>query len=113
MAHISGGGLLNVARLAADVSYELDTLPAAPEVFGVIAERGQVGPETMYATFNMGIGFCVVVADSDVQPALEALKKAGEDAVRIGHVTEKPGKSVSIPSQNLTGTGDTFTVHIA
>ena len=26
MAHISGGGLLNIARLAADVSYELDAL---------------------------------------------------------------------------------------
>jgi phosphoribosylformylglycinamidine cyclo-ligase len=112
MAHISGGGLLNIARLAADVSYELDTVPTAPEIFGVIAERGQIGADTMYATFNMGIGFCVVVAESDLQPALDALKKAGEDAVRIGHVTAKPGKSVSIPSENLTGTGDTFTVHI-
>jgi phosphoribosylformylglycinamidine cyclo-ligase len=110
MAHISGGGLLNIARLAADVSYELDSLPAAPEVFGLIADRGQIGADTMYATFNMGIGFCVVVPESDLQPALDALKKTGEDAVRIGHVIARPGKSVSIPSENLTGTGDTFTV---
>ena len=41
MAHISGGGLLNIARLAADVSYELDALPDAPEIFGLIAERGR------------------------------------------------------------------------
>ena len=113
MAHISGGGLLNIARLAADVSYELDTVPTAPEIFGLIAERGQIGADTMYATFNMGIGFCVVVAESDLQPALDALKKAGEDAVRIGHVTAKPGKSVSIPSENLTGADDTFIVHIS
>jgi phosphoribosylformylglycinamidine cyclo-ligase len=113
MAHISGGGLLNIARLAADVSYELDAVPTAPEIFGMIAERGQVGADTMYSTFNMGIGFCVVVAESDLQPALDALKKAGEDAVRIGHVTAKPGKSVSIPSENLTGAGDTFIVHIS
>jgi phosphoribosylformylglycinamidine cyclo-ligase len=112
MTHISGGGLLNIARLAADVSYELDAVPAAPEIFGMIAERGQIGADIMYATFNMGIGFCVVVAESDLQPALDVLKKTGEDAVRIGHVTAKPGKSVSIPSENLTGTGDTFTVHI-
>jgi phosphoribosylaminoimidazole (AIR) synthetase len=63
----------------------------------------------MYATFNMGIGFCAVVAEQDAQPALDALKKTGEDAVRIGHVTATPGKSVSIPAQGLTGTGDTFT----
>jgi phosphoribosylformylglycinamidine cyclo-ligase len=108
MAHISGGGLLNIARLAANVSYELDSLVSPPEIFDLIAERGQIGPETMYATFNMGIGFCVVVAESELQPALDALKQAGEDAVRIGHVLAKPGKSVSIPAEGLIGTGDSF-----
>jgi phosphoribosylformylglycinamidine cyclo-ligase len=109
LAHISGGGLLNIARLAANVSYELDTLGDAPEIFRVIAEAGQVDAATMYATFNMGIGFCVVVAEQDAQHALDALKKAGEDAVRIGHVTATPGKSVSIPARGLAGVGDTFT----
>jgi phosphoribosylformylglycinamidine cyclo-ligase len=108
MAHISGGGLLNIARLAANVSYELDSLPASAEIFGLIAERGQIDAATMYATFNMGIGFCVVVAESDAQAVLDALKRAGEDAVRIGHVTAKPGKSVSIPSAGLEGSGDAF-----
>jgi phosphoribosylformylglycinamidine cyclo-ligase len=108
LAHISGGGLLNIARLAADVSYELDAVPEAPEVFGVIAERGQIGADIMYATFNMGIGFCAVVAEADLQPALDAFKDAGEDAIRIGRVTGQPGKSVSIPAENLTGAGDTF-----
>ena len=36
--NISGGGLLNLGRLAADVSYELDALPPPPPVFG--AHRG-------------------------------------------------------------------------
>jgi phosphoribosylformylglycinamidine cyclo-ligase len=108
MAHISGGGLLNIARLAADVSYELDTLPPAQEIFALIAERGQIGPDTMYATFNMGIGFCVVIAESDLQPALDALRQIGEDGTRIGHVTAVRGKSVSIPSLGLTGRGDAF-----
>jgi phosphoribosylformylglycinamidine cyclo-ligase len=108
MAHISGGGLLNIARLAANVSYELDSLPAAAEIFGLIAEGGQIDAATMYATFNMGIGFCVVVAESDAPATLDALKRAGEDAVRIGHVTAKPGKFVSIPSAGLEGAGDAF-----
>ncbi|MBO0821420.1 MAG: phosphoribosylformylglycinamidine cyclo-ligase [Nocardiopsaceae bacterium] len=110
LAHISGGGLLNIARLAADVSYELNAVPEPPEVFGLIAERGRIGAATMYATFNMGIGFCAVVAESDLRPALDAFKNAGEDAVRIGVVTDEPGKSVSIPAENLVGAGDTFTV---
>jgi phosphoribosylformylglycinamidine cyclo-ligase len=108
MAHISGGGLLNIARLAADVSYELDALPALPEIFALIAGKGEIGSATMYATFNMGIGFCVVVAKSEQEAALDALKAAGEDPVRIGWVTSRTGKSVSIPAVGLYGKGDSF-----
>jgi phosphoribosylformylglycinamidine cyclo-ligase len=108
MAHVSGGGLLNIARLAADVSYELDALPVPQEIFGLIAEKGQIDAATMYATFNMGIGFCVVVGKSDQQAALDALKGAGEDPIRIGWVTARPGRSVSIPAAGLYGKGDSF-----
>ena len=108
MAHISGGGLLNIARLAADVSYELDAMVPTPEIFALIADKGQIPPATMYTTFNMGIGFCVVVGKSDQQAAMAALKQAGEDAVRVGWVTARTGKTVSVPAAGLTGRGDTF-----
>ena len=108
MAHISGGGLLNIARLAANVSYELDSLPAAPEIFGLIASAGEVDAATMYATFNMGVGFCVVVGEDQVQAALDAIGGAGEDATRIGTVTATPGRAVTITAAGLTGKGDTF-----
>jgi phosphoribosylformylglycinamidine cyclo-ligase len=108
MAHISGGGLLNIARLAADVSYELDAMVPTPEIFSLIADKGEIPQATMYATFNMGIGFCVVVSKSEQQAALDALKRSGEDAVRIGWVTSRPGKSVSIPAAGLIGKGDAF-----
>jgi phosphoribosylformylglycinamidine cyclo-ligase len=108
MAHISGGGLLNITRLAADVSYELDALPEAPEIFALIASAGEVDVATMYATFNMGIGFCIVVGADQLQAALGALSSAGEDATRIGTVTAGPGRTVSIPAVGLRGKGDTF-----
>ena len=108
MAHISGGGLLNLARLAADVSYELDAMVPVPEIFALIAQQGEIPPATMYATFNMGIGFCIVVNKSDQQAALDALKQVGEDALRVGWVTGRPGKSVSIPSAGLIGKGEAF-----
>jgi phosphoribosylformylglycinamidine cyclo-ligase len=108
LAHISGGGLLNLARLAADVSYTLDALPPAPEIFALIASAGDVPAATMYATFNMGTGFCVVVSPADAQPALRALTAAGEQPVVAGSVTSRPGRYVSIPSAGLTGRGDAF-----
>jgi phosphoribosylformylglycinamidine cyclo-ligase len=108
LAHISGGGLLNLARLAADVSYTLDALPPAPPVFGVIAEAGNIPLPTMYATFNMGTGFCVVVAPADQQAAVAALKGAGEEPVVAGSVTARPGRYVSIPQAGLLGRGEAF-----
>jgi len=108
LVHISGGGLLNLARLAADVSYELDQLPPAPPIFALIAEAGRVPAAVMYATFNMGTGFCVVVPPSQQQPAIDALNRAGEHPIRIGVVTARPGRIVSIPSVGLTGRGEAF-----
>jgi len=108
MAHISGGGLLNITRLAANVSYELDTLPPAPDIFTLIAAAGDIDKATMYATLNMGIGFCVVVHESQQRTALEALKQSGDDAIRIGTVTERPGRFVELPLAGLIGKGDTF-----
>ncbi|HYY20066.1 MAG TPA: phosphoribosylformylglycinamidine cyclo-ligase, partial [Streptosporangiaceae bacterium] len=108
LAHISGGGLLNLARLAADVSYTLDALPPAPEIFALIASAGDVPAATMYATFNMGTGFCVVVSPADAQPALRALTAAGEQPVVAGSVTSRPGRYVSIPAAGLLGQGDSF-----
>jgi len=108
LVHISGGGLLNLARLAADVSYSLDALPPAPPVFALIAEAGRVPPETMYATFNMGTGFCVVVPPAEASAAIDALKSAGEQPVLAGSVTGRPGRYVSIPAAGLLGRGDQF-----
>ena len=108
LAHISGGGLLNLARLAADVSYTLDALPPAPPVFGLIAAAGGIPAPVMYATFNMGTGFCVVVSPSDAQAAIAALTRAGEQPVVAGSVTGRPGRYVSIPAAGLLGRGDVF-----
>jgi phosphoribosylformylglycinamidine cyclo-ligase len=108
LVNISGGGLLNLARLAADVSYELDALPAPPPVFRLIAEAGQVPAATMYATFNMGIGLCMIVSPGKQQAAMTALKSAGEDPVRVGWVTGRSGRNVTIPSAGLRGHGDSF-----
>ncbi len=108
LVHVSGGGLLNLARLAADVSYELDALPPPSPVFTLIAEAGNVPAATMYATFNMGIGFCVVVSAEARQAADFALQSAGVAPVVIGRVTGRPGQNVTIPGADLEGHGDTF-----
>ena len=70
MAHITGGGILeNLPRclpqgLNVDVDYNAWPLP---EVFQKIMLAGEIPQEEMIKTFNMGIGFCIVVPpDVDV-----------------------------------------------
>ena len=40
----------------------------------------------MFNTFNMGIGMTVVVSQDEADKALEALKAAGEQPVRLGEI---------------------------
>ncbi|MCB0867415.1 MAG: phosphoribosylformylglycinamidine cyclo-ligase [Solirubrobacterales bacterium] len=86
LAHITSGGLENLLRLKAEVTYEI-TNPLAPQpVFELIAERGNVPDAEMYEVFNMGCGFCVVVPEEDEEAALKALRGHYPDARRIGDV---------------------------
>jgi len=90
LAHITSGGLDNLLRLKADVSYEVtDPLPPQP-VFELIAERGEVPEDEMYEVFNMGCGFCCVVPLADEAAALELLREHYPGAAVIGTVGPGP-----------------------
>ena len=90
LAHITSGGLDNLLRLKSDVTYEISH-PLEPQpVFGLIAERAEVPEEEMYEVFNMGCGFCCVVAEADETEALTVLRGHFGDARRIGEVTGGP-----------------------
>jgi phosphoribosylformylglycinamidine cyclo-ligase len=95
LAHITSGGTKNLLRLVADVGYEIDEpLPALP-IFDLIQERGDVSEAEMSEVFNMGCGFCVVVAAADEAPALELLRTYYPEAKRIGRAVAGPKRIVS------------------
>jgi phosphoribosylformylglycinamidine cyclo-ligase len=86
LAHITSGGLGNLLRLAAEVTYEIEApLPVQP-LFELIATRGEVPEEEMHEVFNMGCGFCLVVPAADEAAALELLRAHYPGAQRIGQV---------------------------
>jgi phosphoribosylformylglycinamidine cyclo-ligase len=90
LAHITSGGTGNLLRLAAEVGYEIDDPLPVPPVFELIRERGGVADEEMHSVFNMGCGFCVVVAASDEAAALGMLRTHYPEAKRIGRAVEGP-----------------------
>jgi len=90
LAHITSGGLGNLLRLAAEVGYEIDAPLPVPPIFGLIQERGDVADGEMYDVFNMGCGFCVVVAAEREGAALELLRRHYPEARPIGRAVEGP-----------------------
>ena len=60
-------------------------VPVLP-IFDLIQEKGNVPRREMFNTFNMGIGMTVVVSKDEADKALEALKAAGEQPVRLGEI---------------------------
>jgi len=58
----------------------------------------------MYQTFNMGVGFVIVVAARDVDGTRRRLARAGApDAAVIGYVER--GEGVRLPGAGLSYTG--------
>ena len=90
LAHITSGGLDNLLRLEADVGYEIDDPLPVPPVFELIRELADVPDEEMHEVFNMGCGFCVVVAAGDETAAVKKLQAHYSAARRIGRVVEGP-----------------------
>ena len=94
LAHITGEGLGNLLRLEAEVGYEIDDPLPVPPVFDLIQELGEVSDEEMHEVFNMGCGFCCVVATEDQGRALDLLRRHHPDAKRIGRATDRGGEVV-------------------
>lgn len=91
MAHITSGGMLNLLRLEAEVGYEIDSALPVPAVFKLIQQHADVSDAEMYQVFNMGCGFCCVVAAADEQAALDQLRAHYPDAKTIGRATDEAG----------------------
>ncbi|MFM9264468.1 phosphoribosylformylglycinamidine cyclo-ligase [Tychonema sp. BBK16] len=97
MAHITGGGLPeNLPRcLAANQSVKIDTnsWPSLP-IFDWIAESGQVATADMFNTFNMGIGFVLLLDRTSVDRTIQWFQSQNISAFEIGEVIEGDGKLV-------------------
>lgn len=89
MAHITGGGLLeNIPRVLPEglaVRIRRRSWPVPP-VFDLIRDLGGVEESEMFRTFNMGIGFVLVVSPAEADQVVAILREQGEPAYLIGEV---------------------------
>ena len=87
MAHITGGGIPeNLPRclpsgLIADVDY---WSWERPEVFNKIEKAGDIEEKEMRNVYNLGIGYCVVVSNSEVDNTQSIIERNGLKSWVIG-----------------------------
>ncbi len=82
LAHITGSGLLKLHRIT---KYGFDiTDPLPPQlIFRFLQEEGGVEELEMYKTFNMGMGFVVVLPEREAKEASKIL-----DGKVVGNIVE-------------------------
>lgn len=89
MAHITGGGIVgNVPRIIKDglmATIYKDSWPT-PAIFTLIKTLGNVPDDDMKKTFNMGIGYIMVVDSKNSEIVIDTLKNSGFDAYQIGFI---------------------------
>jgi len=90
-AHITGGGIVeNVKRIVPEnlnAVIEKNRIPENP-VFKWISELGRVEEREMYRTFNMGMGFTIVVEEKYKDRVLDLI---GEDGFICGYMEKGSG----------------------
>lgn len=93
LAHITGGGLRNLPRLNKNVKFVIED-PFEPQpIFKFLQKYGNIDDKEMYQTFNMGMGYAIVVSKKDVDETIKNLKKYSKSEVKIVGKIEK-GKGV-------------------
>ena len=96
MVHNTGGGFYdNIPRVLPNGCKALIKKNSftIPPVFPFLAEKGNVSETEMYRTFNMGIGFMVIVEESDVNDILLQFSALGEKPFVIGEITSEAAGS--------------------
>lgn len=95
MAHITGGGMIgNLSRVIPDgLSARLHfTDWKIPPMFRAIQHLGDIADEEMFATFNMGVGYVLVVPERSAPIVLRLLGERGETVLRLGEIARGPAK---------------------
>ncbi len=89
MAHVTGGGVTgNIPRVLPHGCRArlIRSSWSPPAVFETLRQAGRVEDAEMFRTFNMGIGYVVIVPSGDADTAARVLRGAGEKVTRIGEI---------------------------
>jgi phosphoribosylformylglycinamidine cyclo-ligase len=97
MAHVTGGGLPeNLPRCLGEnqsIWVDLQTWEV-PSIFNWLSSRGAVATSEMFNTFNMGIGYVLLVPPTQTEQTLQWFINQELPAWAIGEVVEGTGELI-------------------
>jgi len=108
LINITGEGFLNLNRVSTPVSYLLDNLPSPHPIFSLIQRTGNISDEEMFRVFNMGVGFCLVIPEEELDAIQRIAGKHNMRVSRIGYIRKEGKREVLIPGKKLIGQEDRF-----
>jgi len=108
MAHITGDGLFNLIRTSRPVGFDVEHWPEPRPIFALVQRLGGVADEEMFRAFNMGIGFCLVVAPDGADRARRLLEESGLAVHVLGRATEDPERKITLRARGLVGRDGRF-----
>jgi phosphoribosylformylglycinamidine cyclo-ligase len=99
MAHITGGGLPENLPRCLGIDQSIQVHPnswSVPPIFQWLADAGQLSTDTLFNTFNMGIGFVLLVSPEQAEPTLKWFESQDIAAFKIGEVINGSGSVVGL-----------------
>jgi phosphoribosylformylglycinamidine cyclo-ligase len=101
--HVTGDGLFNLVRTVKPVGFDIEHWPEPPAIFALLQRLGAIPDEEMYRTFNMGIGFVLVVAPDAADTVGARLEAQGVRAHVLGRSTDDAERTIRVRPRGLVG----------
>jgi len=99
MAHITGGGLPETLPRCLPGGTRAAVEPSSwerPPLFQWLQRAGDVPEADLWNTFNLGVGFCLIVPEAERARALELCRQAGHQAWQLGTVESRRAGSPAL-----------------
>ncbi|UMZ74538.1 phosphoribosylformylglycinamidine cyclo-ligase [Natranaerofaba carboxydovora] len=104
MAHITGGGLVeNISRILPEglAAFLDESSWEEPSIFNLIQKEGNISKQEMRRTFNLGIGFVLILGAGEAKKAMDLFASSNEEANIIGKVMPKENIEEDVSENNM------------
>lgn len=95
LAHITGGGFTNMARLSDTLDVVIDFVPdysEIPPIFKFLADQSALELQELYRTFNMGVGLAVMTREPDL--VIDFFNQKNQKAWKLGTLKKGEGRTL-------------------